>query len=264
MAKLLSKKETAQNRPRNLERQRILSENGYNVTIGKPWGPWQQEQWEDYISKQSPFTNKGKGRDQFVKELDNWIKAHPTYKGYNTKDFRNFFIALAGTESGYRKNAVHGTMRGYFQIKDSNIFGDQFKAAFNHLDKLFKQVITKEDIRRAKGLGITQGELLAKYWNQQNRVTNYLHRGVDNQDGLGTSISDYHNNLPTVAEYYDLVPEAITDDYLIVGKGDSYDKYARKIRNSNIDYKDATKSIQEMNNFKPLNIGDTIWINKKL
>ena len=264
MAKLLSKKETAQNRPRNLERQRILSENGYNVTIGRPWGPWQQKQWEDYISKQSPVTADNKNKDTFIKELDNWIKVNPTYKGYNTKDFRNFFISLAGTESSYKKNATHGTMRGYFQIKDLNLSGDQFKAAFNHLDKLFKQVITKEDIRRAKGLGITQGELLAKYWNQENRVTNYLHKGVDNQDGLGTSISDYHNNLPTVAEYYDLVPEAITDDYLIVGKGDSYDKYARKIRNSNIDYKNATKSIQEMNNFKPLNIGDTIWINKKL
>ena len=86
MAKLLSRKETAQNRPRNLERQRILSENGYNVTIGRPWGPWQQEQWEDYISKQSPITADNKNKDIFIKELDSWIKANPTYKGYNTKD----------------------------------------------------------------------------------------------------------------------------------------------------------------------------------
>ena len=149
-------------------------------------------------------------------------------------------------------------------LTPETLFGPKFERYLHQQAKAKTiQDISLEDIRRAKELGITQGELLAKYWNQQNRVTNYLHRGIDSQDGLGTSISNYHNNLPTVAEYYNLVPEAITSDYLIVGKGDSYDKYARKIRNSNIDYRNATKSIQEMNNFKPLNIGDTIWINKK-
>ena len=124
MTKLLSREETKRNRARNLERQRILSKNGYNVIVGRPWGKWQQKQWEGYISKQSPITADNKNKDIFIKELDNWIKANPTYKGYNTKDFRNFFISLAGTESSYKKNATHGTMRGYFQIKDLNLSGD--------------------------------------------------------------------------------------------------------------------------------------------
>lgn len=30
-----------------IRRQTIMSENGINVKIGDPWGPWQQEQWDN-------------------------------------------------------------------------------------------------------------------------------------------------------------------------------------------------------------------------
>ena len=30
-----------------IRRQTIMNENGINVKIGDPWGPWQQEQWDN-------------------------------------------------------------------------------------------------------------------------------------------------------------------------------------------------------------------------
>lgn len=30
-----------------IRRQTIMSKNGINVKIGDPWGPWQQEQWDN-------------------------------------------------------------------------------------------------------------------------------------------------------------------------------------------------------------------------
>jgi hypothetical protein len=46
--------------------------------------------------------------------------------------------------------------------------------AFDHLNGLFKNTITKEDIQKARSLGINDSALMLKYWNQGNRVNNYL------------------------------------------------------------------------------------------
>lgn len=267
----LTREETKRNRKRNKERQRILAGAGYNVQEGKPWGPWQQKQWESYISKQPVQNTHGQAQDIFTRELDQWIKANPVSYGMNTKDFRNFLISIARTESSFDPRARHGSHYGYFQIKNLREGKDQFEAAFKHLSTLFSQSITKQDLLRARQLGITQGELLSKYWNQQNRVTNYLHRGVDASDGEGTPISTYHNNDKSVVDMSKYVPKAITSDYVILDKGQSVGSIAPRVRNSNIDYSDKEGSIHNMNAGRVLGKGrtyptvwpgDTLYINK--
>lgn len=246
-SRFLTEEETKINRPRNLERQRLLKDAGYNVEVGKPWGSWQQTQWENYIKSQPIQNTHEDAQKSFTQKLDNWIKNNPKMFGINTKQFRNFLISLAATESSFDPDAVHGSQYGYFQIKGLQKGQDQFKAAFKHLNSLFNNSITKADLDRAKDLGITQGELLAKYWNQQNRVTNYIHRGVDAEDGVGTKVSQYHNNDNISLDYSQYVPEAITSvSEKIVDQNSLADIIARA-RNEYIDYSDREKYILDLN-----------------
>lgn len=211
------------------------------------------------------FKDGGSLKQEYINSLDSWIKNNPTFKGINTKNFRDFFIEIVGMESNYKPDAVSlnsdgtkGSFTGWYQTKgDSNRSADkQHRDAFNHLYNLFKSSITKLDIDTAKKKGISQAQLLAKYWNQQNRVTNYIHRGIDDQDGAGSKISEYGNNINLNLDYYNLVPDAITSDYVILKKGESVGTYAPFVRNDNINYSDKEQSIYDMNE------GRVLWESK--
>ena len=242
----LTKEETLRNRTRNMERQRILKENGYDVQEGQPWGPWQQKQWEEYI-RTVPIKRTHEDQDIFTKELDQWIKLNPVSSGITTKDFRDFLINLARTESSFKKDARNGSHYGYFQIKGLNKNADQFAAAFRHMNGLFRGNITKDDIVRASTLGITQGELLAKYWNQQNFVTNYLHRGIDHADRERTLVSQYHNNSTSSIDFSKYVPEAIHSQSQIATGPISYARAVERARNPKITYNDRQGYIDSIN-----------------
>lgn len=213
-----------------------------------------------------PTFKKGTSRKaEYIKSLDDWIAKNPTYKGINTKDFRNYFIELVNLESSYNQNAVQGSYKGWYQLK--NLGKDQHASAFNHLSKLLKNNITDIDIKKAKELGISQAALLTKYWNQGNHATNYIHNGIDHADGLGTLLSQYGNDMITNLDFSNYVQPAITTPYTIVDKPTSMAESVSRARNNGIDYSDRENSIIDMNmsrniKFNPdrLQIGDTVWV----
>ena len=219
-------------------------------------------------------------RDAHINSLKEFIKNNPEIKGLKTNDFFEFFSQLAGLESTY--NSLAGE-----KMKYSGLYGleggrnydinTQHKKAYEHLAKLFKSSIVQEDLQKGLELGYTPAQILAKYWNQGNRVTNFLHRGVDNQDGVGTNISDYGWNMTANVDYNKYLQKGITDDYVIVKPGVYLSNVALKSRNDDVDYSDATKSIINLNtkvkqhntknkdakfDTSRLQVGDTIWLKK--
>ena len=195
-------------------------------------------------------------KQQYINSLDNWIAKNPNYKGIDTKYFRDFFIELVNAESKYQrnvkslnKNKTRGSYTGWYQTKgDENRSEDQqHKDAYEHLYKLLNNSITKEDLTVGQKKGFSQAAILAKYWNQQNRVTNYLHRGKDHEDGAGAKISQVGNNFTSNIDIYDLVPKAITGDYVILGNKQGVASFSQRIRNANIDYTNPVKYIDSLN-----------------
>lgn len=190
-------------------------------------------------------------RDAHRKSLDAFVKNNPKLYGLNTADFVEFLSQIAGLESGYRSKATNSasTYSGYYGLKNGHTFdvNTQHKKAFQHLASIFKENMTKQDIDKANSLGITPAQLLAKYWNQGNRVTNYLYNNIDNEDALGTKISKYGWNVTAPVEYRDLVPEAITDSYIIIEDARSLPDGIVRARNNSIDYSNREKSILQLN-----------------
>lgn len=213
-------------------------------------------------------------KQAYIKDLDEWIAKNPTFKGsngtiYNTADFRDMFIQLVGHESSYNPNTSSGSYTGYYQIhKNENPNLNQHTRAFKHIDRLFQDNITDYDLKRAKELGINQAALLMKYWNQGNHVNNYLHNGIDHEDGVGTKISLYGNDMDADFDMTNYVSKAITDNYALVPKGGNLWNIAKLARNKNItNYADQKNLItaynQERNtsfDSKKLQVGDTIWL----
>lgn len=213
-------------------------------------------------------------KQAYIKDLDEWITKNPTFKGsngtiYNTADFRDMFIQLVGHESSYNPNASSGSYTGYYQIhKNENPNLNQHTRAFKHIDRLFQDNITDYDLKRAKELGINQAALLMKYWNQGNHVNNYLHNSIDHEDGVGTKISLYGNDMDADFDMTNYVSKAITDNYAFVPKGGNLWNIAKLARNKNItNYADQKNLItaynQERNtsfDSKKLQVGDTIWL----
>ena len=215
------------------------------------------------------------GKAYYIKSLDNFIKNNSKLYGINTKDFRDFFIELVGLESSYNSKATNnkGDYGGWYATKGGANLSeyDQHKAAFKHLSKLFKENITDLDLTTAKDKGITQAQLLAKYWNQGNRVTNYIHNNIDDSDGLGTKISEYGNNINVDIDYSGYTPEAITGSYVIVENNKTLPNSIVRFRGDGINYSDRENSIVNTNKivyekkgkkeFNPnkVQVGDTIW-----
>ena len=210
----------------------------------------------------------------YIKDLDKWISENPTFKGsngaiYNTADFRDVLIQLVGHESSYRPDASTGSYTGYYQIhKNENPTLNQHTRAFKHLDRLFQDNITDYDLKRAKELGINHAALLMKYWNQGNHVNNYLHHGIDHEDGAGTKISLYGNDMDADFDMTNYVNKAITDDYALVPKGGNLWNIAKLARNKYItNYANQRNLIEEYTKEynpsfgkKVLQVGDTIWL----
>ena len=215
------------------------------------------------------------GKAYYIESLDKFIKKNSKLYGINTKDFRDFFIELVGLESSYNSKATNskGDYGGWYATKGGDNLSeyDQHKEAFKHLSKLFKENITDLDLTTAKNKGITQAQLLAKYWNQGNRVTNYIHNNIDDSDGLGTKISEYGNNINVDIDYSRYTPEAITGSYVIVENNKTLPNAIVRFRGDGINYSDRENSIINTNKivyekkgkkeFNPnkVQVGDTIW-----
>lgn len=229
---------------------------------------------ENKLGNKIRFYQTG-GKAYYIKSIDNFIKSNPKINGINTAQFRDFFIELVNLESSYNSKASNskGPYGGWYGLKNgANLSeNDQHKEAFKHLYKLFKENITDLDITAAKDKGITQAQLLAKYWNQGNRVTNYIHNNRDDSDGLGTKISEYGNNINVNLDYSGYTPEAITDPYVIVEDNKTLPNSIVRFRGDGINYSDRENSIINTNKivyerkgkkeFNPnkVQVGDTIW-----
>lgn len=201
------------------------------------------------ISKYGGNLFKSGGDKEKVRTLINdWVAANPTYLNMNTADFADWLYETAGLESTWGKNMVgkksdgsNSGYNGYFGLKiDANApFDAQIKAAYKKINQILTDQMTDYDIEVANKMGISQAQLLHKYWNQANRVTNYLHNGIDTTDGAGTHISDYGNNDRLIMDYSSLVRPAITDSTYTVKKGDTFSRIQSAVRVPNRNYNSA-------------------------
>lgn len=202
--------------------------------------------------------------------LDNFIKNNPTLYGLNTADFADFFSQLAGLEGSYKKDAGKGMMySGYYGLKDGSddTEDEQHKRAFKHLAGLFQNSIVKEDILKGLSLGYSPAQILAKYWNQGNRVTQFLWNGVDDKDGKGSKISEYGWNMTADIDYLKYLKDAITDDEVKVKDAKSLNEAIVRVRKPNINYSNREADILKFNtarnkkfDTKKLRVGDTIYL----
>lgn len=220
----------------------------------------EKEQYNIYTDK-----NSYAARDAHRKSLDAFIKDNPELYGLKTADFADFFSQLAGLESSYKSTAGKGMIySGYYGLKGGRDLDEdaQHKEAFKHLKSLFKESMVKEDLAKGIELGYTPAQILAKYWNQGNRATNYLWNDIDDEDGVGTKISTYGNNMTADVDYKDYLSDAITDDFSIVKNVTTLPNTIKRARNKHINYSNRKKSILDFNDFDPgkLHVGDTIWV----
>lgn len=230
-------------------------------------------------------------RSNHKKSLENFVRNNPTLYGLNTADYVDFLSELAGLEGSYNHLAGEGmNYSGYYGLKGGRDLSkdDQHKKAYEHISKIFKENMVKEDLEKGKELGYTPAQILAKYWNQGNRVTNYLHNNEDSTDGLGTKVSEYGKNMKSSVDYSGRLKSAITDDYVLVKNAKTLADGIKRARNNYVNYLDRDSSILNLNTevlrhkakakaktseekakadsvlFDPtkLKVKDTIWLNK--
>ena len=222
------------------------------------------------IFKPGPNNRIQSNRIAHRKSLEAFVKKHPIVDGINTADFVDFLLDNATMESENSPIKSHGSMYGYYQLKGLNPKSteeQQHMAAYKHLNNLFKNVITDADIAEAEKQGISQAQLLHKFWNQERKVLNYLHQGKDSADGLGTKISEWGNNNDLEIDYSPYVMKAWTDDSYIIKKGDNYEKIMKSYRGSGNktrtfnDYSSDANLIFGVDPNKPLQIGQTLKVN---
>lgn len=222
------------------------------------------------IFKPGPNNRIQSNRIAHRKSLEAFVKKHPTVDGINTADFVDFLLDNATMESENSPIKSHGSMYGYYQLKGLNPKSteeQQHMAAYKHLNNLFRNVITDADIAEAEKQGISQAQLLHKFWNQERKVLNYLYQGKDNADGLGTKISEWGNNNNLEIDYSPYVMKAWTDDSYIIKKGDNYEKITKSYRGSGNktrtfnDYSSDANLIFGVDPNKPLQIGQTLKVN---
>ena len=221
-------------------------------------------------SKGNQFKSGG-DKDQVRKLIDDWIAANPTYLNMNTADFADWLYETSGLESSWGKNMVgkksDGTKSGYngyfgLQVDPYAPFDTQIRKAFSKINQILTDQMTDYDIDVANKMGISQAQLLHKYWNQANRVTNYLHNGIDTTDGAGTRISDYGNNDKIIMDYSSLVRPAITDSTYTVKKGDAFSRIQSAVRVPGRNYNSAGEDLIKLQgdkfNSEKLRIGQVL------
>ena len=219
-------------------------------------------------------------RDTHKKSLQKFISSNPVLYGINTADFVDFFSELSGLEGTYNPKAGAGMpYSGYYGLKNGRNYSEdeQHRRAFKHLSEIFSDKMVKEDLQKGIEKGYTPSQILAKYWNQGNRVSNYLYNGVDDTDGVGTRISEYGWNMKSNIDYSKYLKDAIKDDFVIVKNIKTLPDAINRVRNKEIDISNRKKAIIDLNTevkkyntknknavFDPLKlqIGDTIWLNR--
>ena len=185
-------------------------------------------------------------KQEYINSLDSFIAQNPTVGQLDTSKFRDFFIGLVGHESSYNPTARQGSYFGYYQTKDGNVDPyHQHLNAFNHLNGLFNNTITKEDILKARQLGINDSALMLKYWNQGNRVNNYIWNNKDSADGLGTKISVYGNDLTMPLDVYGYAMDNLYGNYT-VKQGDNWFDIQKRVRIPGRNYVTAGKDLWDM------------------
>lgn len=222
-------------------------------------------------------------KEQFVKSLQRFTNKYPTLYGLNTKELESLMTDIAGVESSYRSNIVGRTKsgkaskyNGYYALKipANTSVEEQHKRAFKHLANVLKHNITDVDVYRAGQIGISQAQLVGKYWNQGNRVTNYLWNGIDTTDGNGIKISEYgthHGDYRITSDVNILryVPDAIMDSEYKVKKGDTFSNIQERVRTDGRNYNRNGKDIIEIEGNEKLNpnnlrIGQIIQIQPEM
>lgn len=190
--------------------------------------------------------NREQLRQEYIDSLDSFISQNPTVGQLDTAKFRDFLIGLVEHESGFNPTAKQGSYFGWYQTNklDADPY-NQHMNAFNHLNGLFNNTITKDDIQKARSLGINDSALMLKYWNQGNRVNNYLWNNKDSADGLGTLISKYGNDLTMPLDVYDYALDNIYGDYT-VKEGDNWFNIQKRVRMPGRDYATAGKDLWNM------------------
>lgn len=217
-------------------------------------------------------------RDAHKKSLHSFIKKHPVMFGIKTADFEDFFSKMAGIESGYRPKAGRGmTYSGYYGLKGGRKMTpeQQHKQAFRHLSNIFNNQMVSSDVEKGKDLGFTPAQLLAKYWNQGNRVTNHLYnhqifRNTDTTDGLGSTISEYGNNIDIPLDYSNYLHNSENRDSIKIEKGDRMSNIIKDVRRVGVDYSNRDKYFEDLNkkynskfNPKSIKVGDTLFMKRK-
>lgn len=250
-------------------------DGGYNT---------KQENNADFVGPRTPWTLISAGditmpeynifddeasysrRDAHLKSLDAFIKANPTIDGLDTATFRDLLSAFAGLESGYRSDASNSSgYSGYYGLKGGiNLSeNDQHKAAYKYLAKLFKHSITRDDVQKGIDMGYTPAQILYKYWNQGNNATEFFQNGSAATIGNNPELELMGNNINVPVDYYDYIPDAVTDDYHIVKKGDTFSAIQEKVRKPGRHYNRAGKDLEPYNKEGvidgKLHIGDTVF-----
>lgn len=188
---------------------------------------------------------------EYEKSLDDFIRNNPKIYGLNTSYFRDFLIELVRRESSFNPNAKQGSYYGWYQTKIpvGTDTSTQHNLAFKHLSGLFNNTISKADVQKARNLGIGDAPLLLKYWNQGNRVNNYIWNDKDSLDGLKTKISEYGNDIVTPLDIYNYAMDNLNGEY-VVQSGDNWFDLQKKVRMNGRDYSAAGKDLWNMQKIK--------------
>lgn len=194
-------------------------------------------------------------KQEYIQSLDSFIAQNPKHKNLDTAKFRDFLIGLVEHESSFNPTARQGSYFGWYQTdkKDSDPY-KQHLNAFEHLSSLFDNTITKADIDQARSKGIGDAALMLKYWNQGNRVNNYIWNGKDSADGLGTKISKYGNDLTMPLDIYSDAMDNLTGDY-VIKKGDNWFNLQKRVRMPGRNYATGGKDLwNKYNNGVPFGV----------
>jgi len=190
--------------------------------------------------------NREQLKQEYIRSLDSFIAKNPKIGQLDTARFRDFLIGLVEHESGFNPTARQGSYFGWYQTNklDSDPY-QQHMNAFNHLNGLFRDTITKADVQKARSIGIKDASLMLKYWNQGNRVNNYIWNGKDSADGLGTKISKYGNDLTMPLDIYSYAMDNLTGNY-VVKSGDNWFNLQKRVRIPGRDYATGGKDLWNM------------------
>lgn len=150
-----------------------------------------------------PQTSQEKQKREFT-NYAGYNKFSRDFDAYGTDDIfknhKNFWSQLAATESSFKPTAQNKSgAYGYFQLMPQSCSGRDIPTQFNDAAKLMKshmrvlsQVLTEDDIKKAKQKGITEEGIMAGAWLGGPKGVRDALRGIsDSKDSNGTSVMSY-------------------------------------------------------------------------